>query len=82
MKKLPTPDTIRKLLQMLAMTRPVEIGCDECYERLDEFVELTMAGKNPAQAMPLVQEHLDRCSDCREEFEALLTALKAQVEGQ
>jgi len=33
------------------------------------------AGKNAAEAMPLVQEHLDRCNDCREEFEALLAAL-------
>lgn len=29
------------------------------------------------QAMPLVQDHLERCSNCREEFEALLAALRA-----
>jgi predicted anti-sigma-YlaC factor YlaD len=44
---------------------------------MDEFVELTLAGKNAAQAMPLVEEHLNRCGDCREEFEALLAALRA-----
>jgi predicted anti-sigma-YlaC factor YlaD len=27
--------------------------------------------------MPLVQDHLGRCDDCREEFEALLAALRA-----
>jgi hypothetical protein len=26
--------------------------------------------------MPLVQDHLTRCSDCHEEFEALLEALR------
>ena len=39
---------------------------------------LVLAGKNAAEAMPLVQDHLDRCMDCREEFEALLRALRAQ----
>jgi predicted anti-sigma-YlaC factor YlaD len=58
-------------------TRPDEIGCDECFEQLDRFVEMTLAGNNAAEAMPLVQDHLDRCHDCREEFEALLAALRA-----
>jgi predicted anti-sigma-YlaC factor YlaD len=38
---------------------------------------MELAGKNAAQAMPLVQDHLERCDDCREEFEALLAALRA-----
>jgi predicted anti-sigma-YlaC factor YlaD len=58
-------------------TRPDEIGCDECFEHVDRFVEMRLAGKKAAEAMPLVQDHLDRCNDCREEFEALLTALRA-----
>jgi predicted anti-sigma-YlaC factor YlaD len=56
--------------------RPDEIGCDECFEQLDCFVEMKLAGKNAAEAMPLVQDHLERCDDCREEFEALLAALR------
>jgi hypothetical protein len=35
-------------------TRLDEIGCDECLEQLDRFVEMTLAGKNAAEAMPLV----------------------------
>jgi hypothetical protein len=45
---------------------------------MDLFVEMILAGKNPEQAMPLVQDHLNRCHDCREEFEALLKVLRAQ----
>jgi predicted anti-sigma-YlaC factor YlaD len=44
---------------------------------LDRFIETKLTGKNVAEAMPLVQDHLERCRDCREEFEALLTALQA-----
>ena len=45
------------------------------------FAELHLAGKNAAEALPLVQDHLDRCGNCREEFEALLTALRAEIEN-
>ena len=37
-------------------------------------------GKKASEAMPLVQEHLDRCPPCREEYEVLLEALKALSE--
>jgi hypothetical protein len=67
----------RNMAQQIATTRPDEIGCDECFEQMDAFVEIKLAGKDPAEAMPLVQDHLDRCGNCREEFEALLAALQA-----
>lgn len=66
---------LEKLVRGIAMTGSDEIACDECFERLDWFAETTIAGHGAAEAMPLVQHHLDRCDDCREEFEALLTAL-------
>ena len=70
-------DTLKRIVHEIITTRPDEIGCDECFEQLDRFVEMTLAGKNAAEAMPLVQDHLERCHDCREEFEALLAALRA-----
>jgi hypothetical protein len=73
-------DTFKALIGEVAETREVEIGCDECFEQLDRFVEMTLVGLNAAQAMPLVQEHLEICSECREEFEALLASLRA-VDG-
>lgn len=57
-----------------------EIGCDECFEQVDRFIDMQLSGLNAAQAMPLVQEHLQTCGECREEFEALLTALRATEE--
>ena len=70
-------DIFRMLLREIAETREVEIGCDECFEQVDRFVEMKLSGLNTAQAMPLVQEHLEICGECREEFEALLLALGA-----
>jgi len=68
---------LKRLVRGIATARPDEIGCDECFEQLDRFVETVLAGKNAAEAMPLVQDHLERCNDCHEEFEALLSALRA-----
>ena len=73
------PTALKQMVLNMLTTRPDEIGCDECFEQLDRFVEMKLAGKNAAEAMPLVQDHLERCHDCREEFEALLIALKALV---
>ncbi len=69
-------DELNKLMRALAETREDEIGCDECLERVDLFVEMKLSGLDATEAMPLVQEHLDICGDCREEFEALLAALR------
>ena len=41
---------------------------------------MELSGLDVAQAMPLVQEHLEICGECREEFEALLAALRASEE--
>jgi hypothetical protein len=67
---------IKQLVRNILTTRPDEIGCDKCLEQLDRFVEMELAGKNAAEAMPLVQDHLERCRECHEEFEALLKALR------
>jgi hypothetical protein len=71
------PAALKRIVRNILTARPDEIGCDECFEQLDRFVEMTLAGKNAAEAMPLVQDHLERCVDCREEFKALLAALRA-----
>ena len=70
---------VKHLVRAIVTTRPDEIGCDECLEEMDRFAEMTLAGKSAAEAMPLVQDHLERCGACREEFEALLDALRVMA---
>ncbi len=70
-------DELNKLVQALSMTQEEEIGCDECLEEVDRFVEMELAGLDAEAAMPLVRDHLRMCGECREEFEALLAALRA-----
>jgi len=67
---------LKQMVRDIAVTRPEEIGCDTCFGRIDQYVELVLAGRSPSEAMPLVEHHLTVCKDCRDEFEALLTAVR------
>ena len=47
-----------------------EVLCDECFDRLDAYVELELRGSG-GEKMPGLRAHLDGCEACREEYEAL-----------
>ena len=48
-----------------------EVGCEECFEGLDRYVELELAGAEVERALPSLRAHLDGCPACREEHESL-----------
>jgi hypothetical protein len=48
-----------------------EVGCDTCFEELDRFVELELAGEDADAAIPGLRAHLEGCPACREEHESL-----------
>ena len=64
------PELKQALRRLLGPTEP-EIGCDECFERLDQYVELELAGQDADAAVPGLRAHLDGCAACREEHESL-----------
>ena len=63
-----------RLERLLGPAGP-EIGCDECFERLDEYVELELAGADADARVPGMREHLAGCPACREEHESLRALL-------
>lgn len=67
----------RLFLQAVLETEEHESGCEECFERLDQYVELILEGGDPQQVMPVIKQHLDQCACCSEEFEALAAMLDA-----
>jgi anti-sigma factor RsiW len=56
-----------------------EIGCDECFELLDQYVEAELSdGAGDADArVPGMRAHLEGCPACREEY----ASLRALVSG-
>jgi hypothetical protein len=64
------PELKQALRRLLGPAVP-EVGCDECFEHLDRYVELELAGKDADGAIPGLRAHLDGCPACREEHESL-----------
>ena len=48
-----------------------EIGCDACFELLDEFVDVELEGGDADARIPGMRAHLAGCPACREEYESL-----------
>jgi hypothetical protein len=63
-------DRNERLERLLGPTGP-DIGCEECFERLDEYVELELQGRDAEAAVPGMRAHLDGCPACRDEHESL-----------
>ena len=72
-----SPESLKKLVRQVERTREVEYTCEEVHRLLDQFAEAVMRGEDASRLMPLVQQHLEMCPDCREEYEALMRILKA-----
>jgi hypothetical protein len=64
--------------QLLGHDGP-EVGCDECFEQLDRFVELELSGADADAALPRMRGHLQGCPACREEHESLVALLQSEL---
>ena len=72
-----TPDTQRAAARLLGPAEP-ELSCDECFDQLDRYVELELAGGGDADsAVPGMHAHLDGCPACREDHESLKAFIAA-----
>jgi hypothetical protein len=73
------PDPTQALLRLLGPAGP-EVGCDACFEELDRYVELELAGADADAAIPGLRAHLAGCPACREEHESLLALAGGEQE--
>ena len=67
-------DASDRLQRLLGPAGP-DIGCEECFERLDEYVELELRGVDADARVPGMREHLAGCPACRDEHESLRALL-------
>lgn len=63
-------DTEAAMKGLLGPEAP-ELFCDECFEKLDRYVELELQGDVADQEIPGMRPHLDGCPACRDEYESL-----------
>ena len=62
---------IDKTLQRLLGPAEPELLCDECFEKLDQYVELELQDAPAAERVPGMRAHLVGCPACHEEYESL-----------
>jgi hypothetical protein len=60
----------KALKRILGPAEP-ELLCDECFEKLDEYVDLELRGRAADEEIPGMRPHLDGCPACHEEYESL-----------
>jgi hypothetical protein len=66
-----TTDPKRDLAaRLLGPARP-EVSCKECFELLDEYVELELAGADADTRLPGMRAHLQGCPACHEDHLSL-----------
>ena len=58
-----------------------EIGCDACFELLDEFVDAELGGADADARVPGMRAHLAGCPACQEDHESLLALVTAETAG-
>jgi hypothetical protein len=58
-------------IERLLGPRGEELSCEMCFELIDEYVELELAGADADAGVPGMREHLEGCPACREEHESL-----------
>ena len=59
-----------RIARLLGPDRP-EVTCEECFELLDRYVELELAGADADSRLPGMREHLAGCPACDEDHASL-----------
>jgi hypothetical protein len=77
MRSGPIPSRLDRLLGPAG----ADVGCEVCFDELDRYVELELAGADAEAAVPGMRAHLQGCPACAEEHDSLL-ALVAENAAQ
>jgi hypothetical protein len=69
------PDDPERLLARLVGPDGREISCERCFDELDRYVELELAGADADAAIPGMRAHLAGCPACAEDHDSLRALL-------
>ena len=67
------------ILDLIRYLENCEVDCEQVFRALDQYAEIEIRKEDAARLMPLVHQHLEMCSGCNDQYEALLDVL-AKVE--
>ena len=73
-------DSTRRLRLLLGPPGP-ELTCEQCFEHLDRYVELELAGRDADAAVVGMRAHLEGCPACQEDRDSLSAFLRSEAES-
>jgi hypothetical protein len=65
----------QRLITALLGPGEPELTCEECFEQLDHYVDLQLAGADGDRAVPGMRAHLRGCPACFDDHASLLEFL-------
>jgi anti-sigma factor RsiW len=71
----------RDLIARLLGPAEPEVTCERCFELLDEYVDLELAGEDADARLPGMRAHLVGCPACREDHASLRALVAATERG-
>ena len=71
--RTPGPHTL--IAALLGPAGP-ELTCEDCFEQLDRYVDLELAGADADRAVPGMRAHLVGCPACSDDHDSLLGYVK------
>ncbi|MGH2913558.1 MAG: anti-sigma factor family protein [Solirubrobacteraceae bacterium] len=72
------PPPARSVLHGLLGPPGPQLTCEQCFELLDEYVELELANAAADRLIPRMRAHLDGCPACHEEHDSLRALLACE----
>lgn len=61
----------RDLIARLLGPAGPEVSCEQCFELLDQYVDLEVAGADADARLPEMRAHLQGCPACDEDYASL-----------
>jgi hypothetical protein len=72
-------DQHETILKRLLGSAEAEVLCDECFEKLDQYVDLELRGVDADSAIPGMRPHLEGCPTCAEEYASLCVLANGHI---
>jgi hypothetical protein len=69
-------------LGQIYATTDSEPDCEQFHAILPAYVEIELAGDDPAERYPGMRAHLAQCPDCAEEHRGLRAILELEAQGR
>jgi anti-sigma factor RsiW len=71
----------RDLIARLLGPADPEVSCEQCFQQLDQYVDLELAGEDADARLPGMRAHLEGCPACHEDHESLRALVASTDRG-